>query len=90
MKLSDADLQKVTDWIKTKCGEMHCVCCGSGSWAITGISTLPIGFDIHTSRFHYHEGLPQIAIACTHCAHLVYFSTAMMGFKPDEPTAASP
>lgn len=90
MKLSDADRQKIADWIQSKCGQLRCVCCGTARWTLLDFSTLPIGIDLHTTRFHYHAGLPQVTIACEHCAHLVSFSAAMIGFKPDEPVDARP
>lgn len=85
MQLNESDKQKVLNWISTKCGQMRCVCCGTGRWTLLDIATLPIGFDLHTTRFFYHQGLPQIAIACENCGHLVFFSSAIIGFKPDEP-----
>lgn len=86
MKLNSADQTKVKDWIQAKCGNLRCVCCGHGQWQILDISTLSIGFDTHTTRFHYHDGLPQVTLACGNCAHLVAFSPALMGLKPDEPS----
>jgi len=90
MNLNETDRQKILDWINQKCGQMRCVCCGTGRWTLLGFATLPIGFDVHTTRFYYHSGIPQIAIACENCAHMVYFNAAMMGFKPDEPAEVKP
>jgi hypothetical protein len=85
MQLSDADKQKITEWIAAKCGQMRCVCCGNGKWILFDFATLSIGFDVHTTRFYYHQGLPQITIACQDCGHLVFFSPGILGLKPDEP-----
>ena len=89
MNLTEADKNKVTNWLNSKCGQMRCVCCGNGKWQLIDMATLPIGIDLHTTRFFYHAGVPQVCIACEHCAHMVYFNAAIMGFKADEPAAAT-
>ena len=85
MKLSEADRQQIVDWINDKCGNMRCTCCGQGHWVVGEISTLSLGFDVHTTRFHYHDGMPQVTILCGNCGHLVHFSPGVMGFKPTPP-----
>ena len=89
MKLSEADKQKILAWLNTKCGPMRCTCCGLGQWTLVDICTLTIGHDIHTTRFHYHEGIPQVTVACNNCGHMIFFNPAIMGFKPDQPPQAS-
>jgi hypothetical protein len=88
MQLSEADRQKILDWITQKCGKMRCTCCGNGQWTIIGAATLPIGFDLHTTRFFYSEGIPQISIACNNCGHMLFFNSGIIGFRPDEPAQA--
>ncbi len=85
MQLSESDKQKILTWMSTKCPQMRCVCCGLGRWNLLEFATLPIGFDTHTTRFFYHHGMPQITLVCAECGHLVFFSSAVIGFKPDEP-----
>lgn len=85
MKLNEVDRKKVSEWINEKCGQLRCVCCGTGKWTLIDIATLTIGFDTHTTRFYYHQGIPHIGIACSNCGHMVFFNAAIMGFKPDEP-----
>lgn len=87
MKLTQTDKEIAAKWIREKCGQMRCVCCGHGKWELIEFSTLAIGFDVRTTRFHYHDGLPMVTVACTNCAHLVNFSPGMMGIKPDAPTS---
>ncbi len=87
MDLTDADKQKIADWLNAKCGQMRCFCCGASRWQLAPFSTVPIGFDVHSTRFHYHRGIAQVALICTNCAHMLWFSTDVMGFKPDEPKA---
>jgi hypothetical protein len=52
------------------------------------MATLPIGFNLHTTRFYYSHGIPQVTIACTNCGHMIFFNPAVIGFRPDEPTQA--
>ena len=85
MTLTEEDKKKISDWINEKCGQMRCTCCGYGQWELLGSATLPIGFDVHTTRFYYHQGIPQITIACVNCGHMLFFNPAIMGFKPDAP-----
>lgn len=88
MEISQADRQKIVNWLNAKCGSMRCTCCGVGSWEVVGMATLPIVFDLHTTRFFYSQGIPQISIVCTNCGHMLFFNSAIMGFKPDEPPPA--
>jgi hypothetical protein len=85
MLLTESDREKVLSWISSKCGQMRCICCGNGKWTLLDSSSLVIGFDMHSTRFHYHQGIPLIAIACMSCGHVVFFSSGVLGFKPDEP-----
>lgn len=85
MKLTDADRQTIADWIGKKCGSMRCTCCGHGQWEVGPFSTLALGFDLHTTRFHYHDGMASVTILCTNCGHMVQFSPAVMGFTPTPP-----
>lgn len=85
MKLSEDDKQKITNWIQDKCGNMRCTCCGYGQWQLMDFATLPIGFDVRSTRFFYHQGLPQISVVCTNCGHIKNFSPGVMGIKPEEP-----
>lgn len=88
MQMTEADKQRVLEWFNRKCGQMRCTCCGLGNWTLIDAATLPIGFDLHTTRFYYSQGVPQISVACTNCGHMVFFNSAIMGFKPDEPSPA--
>ncbi len=85
MQLTSNDKEKITEWLKEKCGAMRCFCCGSNVFQLLDIATLPIGIDIHTTRFLYATGIPQILIACSNCGNMVAFNAAIMGFKPGEP-----
>jgi len=88
MQLNDADRQRILSWITEKCGQMRCTCCGQGNWTLIDAATLPIGIDLHTTRFFYSQGVPQISIACTNCGHMLFFNTGIMGFRPEEPPPA--
>lgn len=84
MKLTEENQKIILEWINNKCGQMRCTCCGNGIWTVVEISTLQIGFNVDTTRFHYHEGMPLASIGCQTCGHIVQFSTAMMGIRPKE------
>jgi hypothetical protein len=88
MVLNETDRQKIVEWLNAKCGQMRCTCCGFGKWEVVGMATLPIVIDLHTTRFFYSQGIPQVAILCTNCGHMIFFNPAIMGFKPDQPPAA--
>lgn len=90
MKLSDQHRKVVTDWLSERCGQMRCFCCGNGKWQVVDLSGIQVGFDLKTTRFHYHEGLPLVYVACEHCAHIVSFAPAIMGIRADQPPAAHP
>ena len=85
MQLSKKDKDKVSKWLGEKCGQMRCFCCGHGQWQLSDASTLSVGYDLHTTRFYYHQGMPAIAVICSNCGHAVFFSPGAMGFRPDEP-----
>lgn len=85
MKLSEEDRKKIVDWIRKKTGQPRCNMCGTGQWTVVDAATLPIGFDVHTTRFFYHQGIPQVTIVCNNCGHMVFFNAAVLGFEPDEP-----
>jgi hypothetical protein len=85
MKLSEDDKQRIVSWLSEKCGQMRCHCCGTGKWTLADISLISLGYNIHNTRFHYHEGIPQIPIVCNNCGHIVFFSPVIIGFKPDAP-----
>ena len=85
MQLKEEDKKKIGDWVKDKCGAMKCFCCGHGKWELIGFSTIQILYNIHTTRFNYHNGLPQISVVCINCGNIVSFLPGVIGFKPDEP-----
>lgn len=85
MTLSEDDKKKISDWISEKCGQMRCTCCGYGKWQLLDSATLPIGFDVRSTRFYYHQGIPQITVACTNCGHMLFFNPAIMGIRPEAP-----
>src|SRR4051812_36210594 len=83
MELTKADQERVVKWLTEKCGQFRCFCCGTYGWSVEPIATMPVVVDVHTTRVHYHAGVPQITVVCRNCGHLVYFSAGTIGFKPD-------
>lgn len=88
MELTEKDKKRVLEWVQKKCGSMRCTCCGMGQWELAPNSSVVLGFNVHTTRFHYHEGIPVISIVCANCGHLVLFAAGVLGFKPDPPAAS--
>jgi hypothetical protein len=89
MELSQADRDKIADWLNQKCGQMRCTCCGYGRWEIVPMATLPIVIDLHSTRFFYSQGVPQIGVLCANCGHTLFFNPGVIGIKPDEPPAVA-
>lgn len=87
MILTEADQTKVQKWLEKKCGQLRCFCCGHAQWQLMNISGITLGFDTHTTRFHYHDGVPTVSIACSNCAHLVSFAAVLLGLTPDPPAS---
>lgn len=85
MELSESDKQRIIHWLRDKCGNMRCTCCGMANWEVLPAATIPIGIDLHSTRFFYSQGIPQVSVACTNCGHMLFFNSGLLGFKPDEP-----
>ncbi len=85
MNLSEEDKKTIVDWLKEKCNNFRCVCCGLGHWDLAPDSVLLIGYDLRSTRFHYHAGIPLVGLTCKDCGHLLLFSPIVMGIKPDPP-----
>jgi hypothetical protein len=88
MELTEKDKQRIIRWLQEKCGSMRCTCCGMPNWEILPAASLPIGVDLHSMRFFYSQGIPQVGVVCTNCGHTLYFNPGVMGFRPDEPKPA--
>lgn len=82
MKISEENKKIIVDWVSEKCGQLRCTCCGNNQLTLVEISNIQIGFDLDSTRFHYHEGLATASIACNNCGYLMQFATAAMGIKP--------
>jgi hypothetical protein len=89
MELSQSDLEKISSWLKEKCGIPRCFMCGNARWSINNVTTLQIGFNVHTTRFHYGQGLPLFSVTCTTCGNTVFLNPAVLGFKPEPPQVES-
>jgi len=89
MELNQTDRQKIISWLQEKCGQMRCTCCGFSKWELVSVATLPIAFNVHTTRFFYAQGIPQVSVVCLNCGHMLFFSPGIMGLKPDEPQPAT-
>jgi len=72
----------IVEWIKEKCGNLRCICCGNGKWQLSNISMVLIGFNLETTRFHYHEGMPTVSIVCKDCGHIEFFASNVIGIQP--------
>lgn len=88
MELSQTDRDLIATWLNEKCGQMRCTCCGNAQWEILPMATLPIAFNLHSTRFFYSQGIPQVGVICTNCGHTLFFNPGVMGIKPDAPTSS--
>lgn len=85
MNLSEEDKVKVIEWVRTKCDNLRCHCCGMANWDLAANAVIALGYDVRSSRFHYHAGIPLVGLNCTNCGHFLLFSPLVMGIKPDLP-----
>lgn len=90
MKLNEPDKAVVVKWLSEKCGQMRCFCCGNARWTLLENAGIQIGFDTRTTRFHYHEGVPVVSVACENCGHLLNFAASLLGLKPVLVDSAAP
>jgi hypothetical protein len=88
MELAEDDKKRVIRWLNEKCGAMRCTCCGTANWEILPFATLPIVVNLHTTRFFYSQGVPQIGVACVNCGHTLFFNAGVLGFRPESPAEA--
>jgi hypothetical protein len=82
MKLSKENTELVINWLNEKCGKLRCTACGNSKWEIAQ-ANIVLGFNPTTTRFHYHDGLPVVSLACGNCGHIEMFSSGIMGIKPE-------
>lgn len=82
MKLSKENTDLVIKWLNEKCGQLRCTSCGHAKWEIAQ-GNIMLGFNPKTTRFHYNEGLPVVSVACTNCGKIEFFSTGIMGIRPE-------
>ncbi|MFA6581093.1 MAG: hypothetical protein WCS79_04755 [Paludibacter sp.] len=82
MLITKENNEAIIEWLSSKCGQMRCTCCGESKLSIGEISTLQIGYDLDTTRFHYHQGMPLISIYCVNCGYVMQFSSSVIGIKP--------
>jgi hypothetical protein len=80
--LKPDDKEAITKWLGERCGQMRCFCCGHSRWQLLDESSIQIGFDTHTSRFHSHS-----FFTCSHFAPL-WFILIMSTGGPTESGAA--
>lgn len=88
MEISSENKEKIVKWLESKCGVMRCFCCGGQRWELIGHSAIQLGFDLKSTRFHYHAGTPVVSVVCVNCGHLLNFLPGLMGIVPDPPTPA--
>ena len=82
MKLTEKNTSLVVNWINNKCGQLRCTSCGHAKWEIAQ-GNIILGFNPTTTRFHYNEGLTVVTVACTNCGRIEFFSSGIMGIKPE-------
>ena len=87
VQLTEEDLEKVKKWLEERAGQgFRCFVCGLGHWSILPNVAITSMFDTYTGRIFYMDGIPQVAVLCNDCGHIVWFSARVMGLLP-EPVA---
>lgn len=91
MQLSTEDQNRIKAWLEKKCGPaiFRCTCCGLGNWELAPFASIQLAVDLHTTRFYYHQGIPVVSLTCSNCGNLLLFSSAVMGFRADQPPVVS-
>jgi hypothetical protein len=84
MQLTQADQDKVKKWLEQKASSgLRCFVCGNQRWGIGEFAAMTVGIDTHTSRIHYMQGYPLVALICEYCAHTVWFNANVIGLRPE-------
>lgn len=82
MIFTEEDKRKIDNWLKERCPQLRCFCCGSQNWEIQDRAAMTVIFDIHSGRINYMDGYPLVGLICEHCAYVSLFSASMIGLKP--------
>lgn len=88
MQLTQADTERIHRWLEAHVSSgLRCFACGHAQWAVQNQAGMTVMYDIHTTRIHYMQGFPMIALICAQCGHMIWFSALAMGLTPDAPQA---
>ena len=83
MQLTESDQETIKQWIESRVGaSVRCFICGRNQWSLSS-GSLVVGYDVHTGRIHYMDGIPMVGLICNNCGHVVWFSALMMGLQPE-------
>lgn len=82
MIFTEEDKRKIESWIKERCPQLQCFCCGSQRWELQDRAAMTVMFDVHSGRIHYMDGYPLVGLICKYCAYVSWFSAPMIGLKP--------
>ena len=92
MALDPTTSQSVLAWINSHCGSLSCSACGAaGPWNFGDLIAAP---NVPTPLTSWQLNLLGggatlfVPVACSRCAHVRFFSAAMMGIHPPVPPAA--
>lgn len=80
-KLDEAELKKVSDWIRDKCPDYRCTACGSAKWFVTDHLVSPPIFTIWTAGDSVAAGpaYPMALVCCSNCFRMESFSAVAIG-----------
>lgn len=77
MPLSPADVEKLNNWLRTKCSAMICPCCGSSAWGLGELGTM---LPLQENVIQLHgDTTPAVPILCHNCGYIRLFSAVVLG-----------
>jgi hypothetical protein len=88
MPLSDADGRRVMEWVAVRCRDLRCPACQGTSLNAAEVVTVPLAMPPQDGA-NPPPGVPMVAVVCTFCAYLQFFSASIMGLATRVEVGAS-
>src|SRR5436309_13240199 len=86
MALSAIDGRRVLEWVRVRCPDLRCPACLGTILNAAELINVPMA--PQPAGAEPVPAVPMIAVVCTFCAYLQFFSAAMMGITPAGAAAA--
>ena len=90
LQFSDDDKTKILQWMKERTSSgLRCFVCGLNQWTLLEMAAMTLLCEARTGRIHYMDGFPLVGLMCPNCGHIIWFSAAAIGLRP-EPVESPP